>query len=283
MFEALAASRTLAGRLIFKGARVLSRRLGGANRASYDIDLNLTTQFTADYPTRVAQRDALHAEIFVALTHHFEDQDVVRYVVDRVTVQPKPRTDHPMGWNAYEVRLALRDTERSGVLGLPTLQLDVAAPEALGPGAVAPLAVGEHEVTAYTLERIAGEKLRAFLTSLPAYRAKMTRPGEGVRAKDLYDLARILDVHPLSDAPFWRTALREFRLACASRYVDCAGLTSFTEQVGVTRAAYETDATIPNDVAWEQALAGLTRVARQLEADGICPFVSPLPPPDRRG
>lgn len=74
---------------------------------------------------------------------------------------------------------------------------------------------------AYTLVRIAGEKLRAFLSSLPAYRAKVKKPGEAVRAKDLYDISRIRRVHGLEQIEFWRRAGEEFHVACRYRYIDC--------------------------------------------------------------
>lgn len=56
--------------------------------------------------------------------------------------------------------------------------------------------VDGHVVMAYTLQRIAGEKLRAFLSSLPTYRRQVKTPGEVVRVKDIYDLACILRVAP---------------------------------------------------------------------------------------
>ncbi len=78
-------------------------------------------------------------------------------------------------------------------------------------------------VQSYTLERITGEKMRAYLTSLPVYRSKIGRRPDTPRFKDLYDLARIRRRFDLADNAFWRTASREFGLACESRFVDCAG------------------------------------------------------------
>jgi len=138
--------------------------------------------------------------------------------------------------------------------------------------------VGKHEVTAYTLPRIAGEKLRAFLTSLPAYRRKLARPGEAVRAKDIYDLACIERERPLSDRTFWNAAGQEFRTASASRFVDCAGQVTFEEDLDVTRATYEADATIPKDISFEAAWAVLRAAVKAMEGLGVIPFAFPLPP-----
>jgi hypothetical protein len=141
----------------------------------------------------------------------------------------------------------------------------------------APLRVGKHEVTAYTLQRLAGEKLRAFLTSLPAYRRKLGRPGESVRAKDIYDLACIAQKRPLTNQAFWSAAGREFRTASASRDVDCAGLTTFEEDLDVTRATYEADTTIPKDISFEAAWAVLRAIVQLMEGLGVIPFTCTLP------
>jgi hypothetical protein len=121
-----------------------------------------------------------------------------------------------MGWDAFKVRMNVNDLSKH-VRGLPALEIDVAAPEELLDTSVATIEVGGHRVYAYTLERIAGEKLRAFLSSLPAYRAKVKKPGEAVRAKDLYDVSRIRGVYGLEQVEFWRLAGEEFRLACPVR------------------------------------------------------------------
>ena len=130
---------------------------------------------------------------------------------------------------------------------------------------------------AYTLPRIAGEKLRAFLTSLPAYRRKLARPGELARAKDIYDLACIAQERPLSDRTFWNAAGREFRTASASRYVDCAGLGTFEEDLDVTRATYDADATIPKNISFGVAWAILTAIVQLMESLGLIPFAFALP------
>lgn len=277
IFEALAARPSLRAILIFKGARVLHRRLGSAPRQSYDIDANLTRRFVEQYPSKADQRRAIEAEFTAAIDSHFEAQAVVRYKLAGVTVKASPPEDHPLGWNAFAVRIRVDDRSKPGVLGLPALNVDVAAPEPLGPASTAALTVGQSTVSAYTVSRMAGEKCRAFLSSLPAYRAKVKRPGDAVRAKDVYDLSRIVAVRPLADEEFWVSVGAEFRMACESRYIDCAGLSTFEEQLEVTSAAYQADVSIPKGVSFEEAWAALVSVVRFFERTGVVPFVFPLP------
>jgi hypothetical protein len=274
VFIALAASEPLDEALVFKGARVLNVRLG-MGRQSLDLDSNLTTPFVQKYPDRETQRVFLEQEITRAVRRHFERQQPVRYELAALKVQTYPPHSHPMGWDAFKVRINVNDLSKH-VRGLPALEIDVAAPEELLDTSVAAIEVGGHSVRAYTLERIAGEKLRAFLSSLPAYRAKVKKPGESVRARDLYDLARIRRVHGVGEVKFWQVAGQEFRVACRSRYIDCLSLETFQQQWPVTRKTYA-EATIPKDIAFEEAKATLLAVVSFLEAEGIVPFSFPLP------
>lgn len=274
IFAALAASEQLDKALIFKGARVLNIRLG-KGRQSLDLDSNLTASFARQYPEREAQRAFLEQEMTQAIRRHFEQQELVRYELTSLNVRTNPRDSHPMGWDAFEVKMNVNDLTRN-VKGLPALDIDVAAPEELLNTSIATIEVGGHSVYAYTLERIAGEKLRAFLSSLPAYRTKVKRPGEAVRAKDLYDITRIHGVRGLEQVEFWQLAGAEFRVACRSRYIDCQGLTTFQEQWDVTRKTYE-GGTIPKDISFAEAEATLVAVVTFLEAQGIVPFTFPFP------
>jgi hypothetical protein len=274
LFVALAAADPLDECLVFKGARVLNALLGGG-RQSLDLDSNLAAPFVEKYPDREAQRAFLEEQLTRAIRGHFERQKLVRYELTALTVRTYPPRSHPMGWDAFKVRINVNDLTRS-VKGLPALEIDVAAPEDLLDSSVSTIEVGGHRVLAYTLERIAGEKLRAFLSSLPAYRAKVRKPGEAVRAKDLYDVARIQRVHDIGQVEFWRTVGQEFRVACRSRYIDCQGLATFQEQWGVTRSTYE-EPTIPKDIPFTEAEATLVAVVRFLEAHGFVPFTFPTP------
>lgn len=227
VFLGLAESSTLAGRLIYKGARILDRRLNRTERASLDIDANLTAEFVAQFPSRDVQRAELEREISQSIARRVRQHDPVRYALERVRVDLNPPQSHPLGFDAFTVRIRLRDLRSPGVHALPPIEMDIAAPESLSSASVAPMSVGDRTVQAYTLHRIAGEKLRALLQSLPEHRAKMRRPGGAVRAKDMYDLARILDVYPITDTPFWRIVGEEFVEACRSRFVDCADGATF--------------------------------------------------------
>lgn len=277
VFSALASSPSLVGQLVFKGAQVLSRRLNDHARQSYDIDANLIQPLGVGTPESAARKEKLQQDIRIALEQHFGSQDPVRYTVEsvRLELKPSPR-GHQHGWNAFLAVIGLRQPS-APTNPLPGLQLDMAAPEELGARSIAPLSVNGHDVNAYTELRIAAEKLRAFLQSLPTYRAKMSRHGEVVRVKDLFDLKRILQRHELADEEFWSAVAAEFRNACASRYVDCAGWTSFAEDSDITRASFEYDPTIPKSWAFEEVWAALEAIVRRLEALGLFPMNFPLP------
>ena len=80
--------------------------------------------------------------------------------------------------------------------------------------------------------RVLDEIFAALAASKPldeAYRAKVKKPGEAVRAKDLYDISRIRRLYGLEKVEFWRMAGEEFYAACRSRYIDCRGLATFQE------------------------------------------------------
>jgi hypothetical protein len=277
IFAALAAGKELAECLVFKGARVLSAILHGG-RQSLDLDSNLLRQFAEKFPDRELQRSFLEQHIRRAVVNRFESQDPVKFELRGIAVKPKSREPHPMGWDGFEVKLNIHDLTRPGVKSLPSIEIDVAAPEELLATSLSELRVGESSALAYSLTRIAGEKMRAFLSSLPAYRIKLKKPGETVRAKDLYDLARIHRAHDFDDTKFWKTAAQEFRLACRSRFIDCSGLDTFMEQWQVTSQTYAQDPTIPKDINVDEARRTLEAVVTFMLDDGVIPFDHPLPP-----
>ncbi len=280
IFAALAARDSLTAYVVYKGARILNRRLDDVTRQSLDIDMNMTARFVAEYPTREQQRVAFEREVGAALRERFARALVVRFEVERITV--KTSAEHTHGWNAFEVVIGLRDRARRDVRGLPHLQLDIAAPEELGIRSTATLTVEGHDVQAYTESRIAGEKLRAFLTTLPAYRVKLGGRPRTIRVKDLFDLVRIERAHLLVDTAadeFWRDAADDFRRACASRFVDCAGLATFAEGFETTRATYHADATIDTHViSFDRAWATLRGIVVRFESLSVIPFTFPLSP-----
>ena len=239
VLRGIVGDRTLQDVLIFKGARILNLHLQ-TQRQSLDIDANITLEFQQQKPDQKEQVEWFRGHLERALKNHFEAQERVRYTLKAVKVTPNPdKKQHPQGWNGLRVELDVIDAQSQGVRGLPKLEMDIASPEKLGPGAVVRLSLDESEIQAYALHRIAGEKLRAFLTTLPRYRSKLHSRDRVVRAKDLHDIARILACHPVSDHNFWKSAGQEFRLACESRFVDCDGAVTFKEQWDSTRQAYE--------------------------------------------
>lgn len=275
-FHALASWPALHDTLVYKGGRVLAIRLGGEQRASYDLDSNLLHEFTQKHPDRDEQARILGELFGRAIQAHTEAQDPVRYALLGVQVEHSPPDDHPQGWNAFRVIVSLRDFVNEGVRGLPNVSFDIAAPELLGANAIGPLDVDGEAVFAYTLERMAGEKLRAFLSSLPSYRNKVKKPGDAVRVKDLYDIAKILGTHPIGEVDFWKDAAEEFRLACKSRFVDCSGIETFAEEIEITRSTYESDATLPNDIDFDTSWRAVEEIVGLWGALDVFPLLFPL-------
>lgn len=276
---AFAADDALRAALVFKGARILNLRLGEERRQSLDIDSNLTFEFQQAHPAAANQQHILERSFSTALQRHFGRQDPVRFTVVSATVTPKPEaSNHPFGWNGFAVRCHVRDGQLPNAKGLPAIEVDVAAPETLGPNAVSDLRLRDGlAIRAYTLERIAGEKMRAFLSSLPAYIQKIGRRTDAVRVRDLYDLVRIQHARPIADHDFWTSTAHEFRLACQSRFVDCAGVKTFLEGMEATRSQFSNDPTLPKDITFEQVLRTLNEVLALFEELAVVSFAFPLP------
>ncbi|HYG34822.1 MAG TPA: nucleotidyl transferase AbiEii/AbiGii toxin family protein [Clostridia bacterium] len=273
VFRAAIASEPLRNALIFKGARILNLHLGDG-RESLDIDSNMAAELAASMPDIEAQARFLQQQLSSALRHHFERQNPVRFELVDVKVDRRPPKDHPRGWNAFLLRIQVHDSRWIGVIGLPRLEIDVAAPEKLGVDAVETMKVQGVPARVYALHRIAGEKLRAYLTSLPAYRQRMQGGEREFRVKDLHDLARILRARPASDLDFWAKAALEFKLACESRLVECQGLKSFMENWNLTRERYEADASL-KVVPFAEAEHALATVVGLLELHK-CSYVARL-------
>lgn len=277
VFDAIAASETLSKLLVFKGARVLNILLETQQRQSLDIDSNIFDEnFRTEFPSRLAQADYIQEKFRDALSSFFRQMVPQSYVLKNLTVKVKPRNHgHRRGWNAFEVRINLDDLLKPGVRGLPVLTIDIAAPEELLDDSLVSIKNGKIQV--YRIERIAGEKLRAFLSSLPAYRRKLSERPRNVRAKDLYDIARIMQRYPLrKNTEFWLRVGLDFHIACKSRFVDCKGLDSFAENLPVTRKTYIETATIPDDITFEEAWAIITKLVVFFEENKVLPFHFPL-------
>ena len=274
VFLAVIASEPLRNALIFKGARILNLYLGDG-RESLDIDSNVAPELVASIPGLEAQARFLEQHLPPALRRHFENQNPVRFELGDVKVDQRPPKGHPRGWNAFLLRIQVRDNRWPGVIGLPRLEIDVAAPETLGPDAVEGRNIQGLSARVYALHRIAGEKLRAYLTSLPTNRQKMLGGEREFRVKDLHDIARILRARPESDLEFWAKTGREFELACESRLVGCRGLTSFMESWALAHERYDADGSL-RAVPFAQAEHALKTVIGLLDQQEIFPLKFPM-------
>ena len=108
VFVALAADTAIERCLIFKGARVLNARLQGG-RQSLDLDTNLTKEFVDTHPDREEQQSYLERHMKNAIIRHFERQDPVRFELKGLSVKTYPPKSHPMGWDAFKVKLTVDD------------------------------------------------------------------------------------------------------------------------------------------------------------------------------
>lgn len=274
VLHAISHDQELKQALIFKGARILNLHLK-THRQSLDIDSSMDMAFYAELPDLEEAAAWFGGHLEQALHRYFESQDPVRYTLESVTIRRNPpKIPHPRGWDMLVANLKVTDHLQESIRQ-PTVSLEIAAPEALGPTAVCQLAIDGSSIRAYTLHRIAGEKLRAFLTSLPEYRAKVGGGERVPRVKDLYDLCRIVEARPLPDADFWRRAAAEFRLACQSRYVDCAGPATFRQDWDAVRQSYQNDPSL-TEVPWKKADSALTSLLHFLTELDLFPLSFPL-------
>jgi hypothetical protein len=281
VLEAFARHEPLRSVLVFKGARILNMRLGDTPlRQSFDLDSNLNVQCADKYPLKADRLTFLKKQSEVALRKHISRQDPAHFKLNFVTVDVNPPNDpHPFNWDGYKVKINMADADRPAIKSPPNAEIDIASPETLGLDAVSDLELSNGlTVHAYTLERIAGEKMRAFLSSLPAYITKIGRRIDAIRVKDLYDIARIRRAREVKDNAFWKTAGHEFRLACGSRFIDCAGIQTFAENLDTTRQRYESDPTLPKDITFAEAWTTIQDILKLYEKLGIVPFEYPIPP-----
>jgi hypothetical protein len=276
---AVAKNECLKDALIFKGALILNEYLP-TKRKSLDIDSNLADEFLSIYPTRETRESFLKEQFERAISRYFEAQNPVRYELLNLKIVPNPKAAHPLRWDGFLITVSLKDRGNEGVRGLPKLTIDVAAPETLSEQSVVEIVVynGVNGVVirAYSLERVTGEKARAYLSTLRTYCAKMERPRGAVRVKDLYDLTQIHRKKPMSDTAFWNIAGNEFRLACKSRFVDCSEATCFMEGWEETKAAYEKSRVIPRDIYFEDVTSSIRAISSYWQQIGIIPFAFPL-------
>lgn len=268
ILHALAKKKEIRETLIFKGAFILGRYFR-TGRKSLDIDSNFTAEFVSCYPSRVRQISLIKEYIKTALSDHFEMQDPARYKLKNLNIVEQP---HPFGWGGLRVFISIDDYQKLGVRGLPNLVLDIAAPESLSPNSTSLLTFRGSKINAYSLERIAGEKARAYLSTLESYEKKIGQRKKPPRVRDLYDLARILGKKPIENKKFWDCAGREFKLACESRYVDCRGIKSFLENWTDTKKQYSISSIIPKDISADEAKSAIKEICQYWSKSGVTPF-----------
>jgi len=274
VLAAIAHAPELREAIVFKGAWILNSHLKD-NRHSMDIDANAACAWASANPLLEDQRMFFERTIQRVVSRRFEGQSPVRFQVTGTKVEKKPRREHPRSWTGFGVRIAVHDAMHADVLGMPTIEIDIAAPEEVGPEAVETIDLLGASARVYSLHRVAGEKLRAYLTSLPEYRKKVGGGELSFRVKDLYDLTRILRARPLTDHAFWKKAGAEFQLACKSRLVDCQDTSTFIQDWGTAQNIYESDPLL-RAIPFREAEAALTSIARLLQADGFIPITFPL-------
>ncbi len=261
--------------LVFKGARILNLHLE-ESRHSMDIDATAEPTWVQEMGSLDKQEAFLQDHLPQAVRRHFEKQNPVRFTLEHARFERNPVPPHPRGWDMMLVKLVIRDHSLAYVRSLPTAELEIAATESYGPDAVEWRDFFGAPARVYSLHRIAGEKLRAYLTSLPEYRAKMHGGTRDFRVKDLHDLARIMRHRPLESETFWQQVVREFRLACESRYVDCAGPETFLQDWGQAKLRYEQDRHL-TPIPWQEAEDALYCLLERFSVWRVFPLIFPIP------
>jgi len=274
LLEVFAKDEAIKNILTFKGARILRYYLGDKSRFSMDIDSSLSFNFVSTHKIKAEQVAFLENAFSSALSKYFLSQDIIKYKLGNLKIKANPpEKEHPYGWDGFKVTINLLDVALQSVRGIPRIEIDIAYPEKLTEHSIKRIEIiKDCYIKAYSLERIAGEKPRAFLSTLPAYFKKMGKTSRSVRAKDLYDIAKILEVRNIDNREFWLTAGNEFREACKSRYIDCEGIKTFTENVNITELTYRKDPTIPKDVSFMKAWESLEIIVRFWESNRILPL-----------
>lgn len=275
VMTALMHDESLRQALVFKGAWILNLHLG-ESRHSMDIDASAEPGWVKEMGSMKNQEAFLREHLPSAVRRHFERQNPVRFTLEDTKFERNPMHQHPRGWDMLQVKLVIRDPSQANVRSLPPALLEVAAAESYGPDAVEWRDFLGAPALVYALHRIAGEKMRAYLTSLPEYRKKMHGGTREFRVKDLHDLARIVRQHPLEDLAFWGKVLEEFKLACESRYVDCNGPATFLQDWAQVRLRYEQDRHL-SSISWTEAETALNQILKGISANAGFPWRFEVP------
>jgi len=131
-------------------------------------------------------------------------------------------------------------------------------------------------VKSYSGVEIVAEKLRAFLQSLPPHRGKIGGGGRLPRARDIWDIAALVD--KLGDQLDIESVAHTFKRKCASRFVDCSSVDDYApepDSVEIFRQVYEADdelASIPFEDAWRVMTGLVRRIEREYGLPGVFPL-----------
>jgi hypothetical protein len=278
VLKAIATSPALNQSLVFKGARILKQHLG-RGRFSMDIDSSFSTGFMQEHKTRDQWKIFIESELPSALRNYFSSQELVRYEFQGLEITHRPKVNpHPRGWNGLIMKLKILDSSFGET---PVLDVEINAPERYDQNSIQRLIVEGIEVNAYTLARCVGEKFRAYLSMTRPYREKIgEKKIPPLRVKDLYDISLSKRVHGLSEnTSFWNTVGAQFRLACESRYVDCAGIKTFEETWGSAQESYQKETTLQIEelIGWEEVRISVEEIIGFFESQGLFPIEVPLP------
>jgi hypothetical protein len=76
---------------------------------SLDLDSNLASRFVQRFPDREDQRVFLEREMRRTIRQYFEHQNPVRFELTNLQVRTYPPNKHPMGWDAFKVKIKVND------------------------------------------------------------------------------------------------------------------------------------------------------------------------------
>jgi len=204
--------------LVFKGGTALKKCYFGGYRFSEDLDFSALRHAPAGQALEQALGRAGEAAVRLASPYAQLAVELQRY---------QEREPHPAGQEAFTFRLGLpwhRGQLRTRVL------VEITRDEILQwPPLLRPIlhAYGEDldnvEISAYAVEEIVAEKLRALLQQTARLRSRgWTRS----RARDIYDLWRLLSrAQPMDSGAF----VQRLRAKCVPKGVEFAGAADFLQ------------------------------------------------------
>lgn len=265
VLQSIAASPSLRSWIVLKGAQALRLHLSGGRR-SKDVDGYLTREFEQQAGTLEERRERIREELRSMLLQSLALLQRTDLSVSRVEV--REFRDERTGEVFPEFVLVVYLRQENRVRPPLPLELSPSEPSSQLPQT---FALGSASILVQPLERVCGEKLRAFLSSLPSHRRRMGERPHAARVRDLYDLAQVARLRPTVQSPFWEAVSQEFVLACRSRKVECAGMESFAEGWENTRRAYEREPAY-RDIGFDEVHQVLLSLVSVFAAIGVLPI-----------